>query len=364
MVQASRRDLLKAVAAASAVPRAALFAASQPGLRLPRDIRVAIIGLEGHYSEITGVAAVSSQVKVTAAAEQDQARRKRAAGDELLGKATLYEDYRQMLEKESLDVVAVCGPNHTRAQILQECAARKLAIVAEKPLAMNLAELEEVRRQVTANAVPFTILLPMRFSPVYRRMHAIVREGQIGEVVAMAAQKSYKLGDRPDWMKKRATFGGTIPYIAIHMVDLMRWVSGREFVEASAFQSNVGFPAYGEMENNAAVIFKLDNGGTATVRLDYLRPETAPTHGDDRLRIAGTRGIVEFQEGIGVMLVTKDRKPGLLTDLPPGGSLFSDFLDSIYNGRKHLFSSEEIFRVNEIVLKARDAAEGRSIVRI
>ncbi len=366
MEKPNRREVLRTAAAAMTAGLSPAFGgtAAQPPLRLPRDIRVAIIGFEGHYSEILEVASASPQVKLVAIAEGDPTLRKRASANVHSSKAALYEDYRQMLDKEALDVVAVCGPNHTRARIVQECADRKLAIVAEKPLAIDLDELEATRRSITTNAVHLTILLPMRFSPVYKRMHSIVQGGEIGEVVAMAAQKSYKLGDRPDWLKKRATFGGIIPYIAIHMVDLMRWISGREFVESAAFQSNVGFPAYGEMENNAAAIFRLDNSGTATVRLDYLRPGTAPTHGDDRLRIAGTKGVVEYQEGIGLRLVTGERKPTLTAELPPAGSLFADFLDSVYNGRKHIISPDEIFRVNQIVLNARDAAEGHRIVKI
>ena len=35
------------------------------------------------------------------------------------------------------------------------------------------------------------------------------------------------------------------------------------------------------------------NGGVSSVTLDYLRPASAPTHADERLRIAGTRGVVE-----------------------------------------------------------------------
>ena len=128
------------------------------------------------------------------------------------------------------------------------------------------------------------MLLTMQFEPEYQAMRNIVRSGRIGEVVSLDAQKSYKLGMRPGWMKVRKSYGGTIPYIGIHLVDLMRWISGRELVEAAAFQSNVGFPEIGEMENNTAVIFKLDNRGTASLHLDYLRPATAPTHGDDRLR--------------------------------------------------------------------------------
>jgi predicted dehydrogenase len=196
-------------------------------------------------------------------------------------------------------------------------------------------------------------------------MRSIVRSGEIGEVVMLAAQKSYKLGTRPDWMKNRASYGGTIPYIGIHMVDLMLYVGGHDFKSAAAFQSRVGSPEMGDMENNAVVVFQLDNGGSASLRLDYLRPPTAPSHGDDRLRIAGTQGIVEYQDATELTLMTSKHGPRPVTaDLPPTRPLFVDFLESLYGRTTHALSLDEIYRVNEIVLKAREAAETSRVVSL
>src|SRR5437763_16395480 len=148
------------------------------------------------------------------------------------------------------------------------------------------------------------------------------------------------------------------------MVDLMRFTSGREITEAVSFQARVVHPEIGEMENTTATIFRLDNGGTAALHMDYLRPETAPTHGDDRLRLAGTEGVVEYQEATGVTLVTGKEKPRVLTDLPLGGSLFLDFLESVYNGKPAGLTPADIWKVNEIVLAARESAERHSITKI
>ena len=170
------------------------------------------------------------------------------------------------------------------------------------------------------------MLLTMRFEPPYAAMRQLVAAGRIGEVAQMAAQKSYKLGERPEWMRHRATFGGTIPYIGIHMVDLMRFIGGRELVEAVSFEARVGFPEMGDLENTTATLFRLDNGGMASLHMDYLRPEAAPTHGDDRLRLAGTRGVLEFQESAGLTLVTADEAPRAIQYFPPARRLFPDFL--------------------------------------
>jgi predicted dehydrogenase len=368
----TRRSLLQAGAAAISSPLAAQqrHAASpdpaQPALAhaaLPHPVRVGILGLEGHYSEVLIAQKVVPEIQVVAVAAPTDREKQRAASNPVLARAKLYNEYLRMLDSEKLDVVAVCDTNGQRASSVMACAERGLAVAAEKPLAISFADLEAVKKTVARHHARLTMLLPMRFEPHYLGMKSLIAGGAIGEVIAMGAQKSYKLGARPDWLKHRSTYGGTIPYIGIHMVDLMRWASGREFVQAAAFQSNVAFPQIGDMENNTALIFRLDNRGTANLRMDYLRPETAPTHGDDRLRIAGSKGVIEYQ-GEHLTLVTATEKPREITDLPRHAPLFADFVYSLYGNTPHMISVDDIYRVTEIVLRARDAAESNRILRV
>src|SRR5438552_9010621 len=165
------------------------------------------------------------------------------------------------------------------------------------------------------------MLLPMRFSPPYLAMKQVVESGEIGAIAQIDAQKSYKLGERSPWMLNRSSYGGSIPYIGVHMVDLMRWTSGREFVEAVSLQTHIGYPEYGQMENTTGTLFRLDNGGVAVLHMDYLRPQTAVTHGDDRLRLAGTGGVVEYQEATGVTVITGTENGRTITELPKARSL-------------------------------------------
>jgi predicted dehydrogenase len=343
---------------------AARPAAAAAPIHLPGRVRVGLIGLDGHFGEATEAAELlPGVVEITAVAVSSERERKRGERNKHLAKARFFDDYRVMLDKEKLDAVCLCDQNHRRAASVLECLDRKIPTAAEKPMALNLADVGRIREKLAATKTPLTMLLPMRYSPAYLGMKAIVDRGEIGEPIALSAQKSYQLGERADWMKKRESFGGTIPYIGIHVVDLLRFVSGRDMVEAAAFQSNVGFPAYGEMENNVTISYRLDNGGTASVRLDYLRPEAAGSHGDDRLRVAGTDGVVEQQQGE-VTLITDTKKPHRVTDLPQHTPLFVDFLDSVYNGAKPLLTAEESLRVTEIMLKTRDAADQGKIVKL
>lgn len=340
------------------ITRRSLLAAAA-ALRLPKKIRVGIAGMEGHTGEILSPLKDLPDVELIAVADSNPARMAKLAPS-----VHRYSDYRQMLDKEKLDIVGIGGANGDRAAIILDCAARKLHIVAEKPLAIERADLDRIRKSVEHNGVHLTMLLPMRFYPPYLALKQLVAEGAVGEAAQIDGQKSYKLGERSAWMLKRSSYGGTIPYIGVHMVDLMRHISGREFVDVVSFQSRVGYPTYGEMENTTGSIFRLDNGGVAALHMDYLRPLTAPTHGDDRLRIAGTKGVIEYQEATGVTVITGSEKPRTLRDLPPVKSLFVDFLDSVYNGKPAGLSLSDIYRVNEIVLAARESAEKRTFVKI
>ena len=74
------------------------------------------------------------------------------------------------------------------------------------------------------------------------------------------------------------------------------------------------FPACG---SQAAFVLTMHNGGVASVTLDYLRPEAAPTHGDERLRIAGSRGVIETAlVERKVTLITADKPPRTLPLTP------------------------------------------------
>ncbi len=326
---------------------------------------IGFIGLEGHYGAILRDIPSRQDARLAAVVATDENALNRARSQESADADTgFYLDYREMLEEEKLDVVTVCLADGERAQVLQDCAQAGVHIISEKPLAMDIEDLSAVRKAVSDNQIRLSILLTMRFSGTYLALRDIVERGVIGEVIQMTAQKSYKLGQRSEWMKHRDTFSGFIPYIGIHAIDLLRWTSGREFVAVSAFQSNVAPPEIGDMEDNATVALKMDNGGTASVRLDYLRSPAAPTHGDATMRLAGSRGIVEVtNDGSDVTLMTVDQPPEPVP-IPPSMSFLGDFLDSLNGDSSHLIPMEDAFHVTEICLKARTAAEKQEIVAL
>ena len=354
MTRTSRRSLLAGTLGSALMAQVE----TPPEVRLPRKIRLALAGFDGHPEEILRVLPQLPDVELVAVAneESDPAAQTNVLKNRYAAKAHRYETLTQLLAAEQLDLVAVCNHNGRRAAAILACAARKLNVIAEKPLALSRADLDAVYAAVKRSGIQLGMLLPMRFEPPYLAIRRIVQSGAIGEVLQMDAQKSYQLGARPAWQKHASTYGSTILWIAIHPIDLMLSVSGRTFTEAASLQSHVAFPEAGDMENVTSTLFRMDNGGSATLHMDYLRPLTASGHGDDRLRVSGTRGIVEYQASTGVTLMTEKSGPEVVKELPRQQSVFVDFLQSVYQGAKPALSWTEIVRANEATLAAHTAA--------
>jgi len=323
-------------------------------------VRVGLIGTDGHtgviLESIPQLPGVEWPAFAKSLPEDDVSSLKRAKA--FSEKTRIYDHFEQMLEKEELDVVGVCLPYYRNAEASIAAARRGVHVVSEKPVATTLEGLAALKTAVAQAKVRLTSMMNMRCFPPYRAARKAVQEGLIGEPILLTSQKSYRFGTTKPWFyKDLKTYGGTIPWAGIHSIDYMRWTSGRKYLRVSAWHGNKDHPEFPGFQDHAGVLFKLDNGGTAMTNLDYLRPETAPTHGDDRLRIAGSEGVLEVLGAENrVLLITAAAGPREL-ELTEPVDFFADFLAELTGGKEHLISQEDAFRLTEVCLKARDAAE-------
>ena len=324
-----------------------------------QKLRIGMIGTDGHTGFILTDYAKVPNAELVAYANHGGSALNLPAG------IRLYEGYEEMLEKEELNLVGICLPLSLNARAAMTAAAKGVHIMVEKPVAIRLEDLYLLKSAVIKNRVRLTTLLNMRTLPEMLAIRDAVREGKIGEPILATAQKSYRWGgSRPDYYRKHETYGGTIPWIGIHAMDYIHFTAHLDFTEVAAFQGNKNHPDYPGCEDYAGVVLRLSNGGTAMVNLDYLRPEKAPTHGDDRLRIAGSEGVIELKDlATRVELITAGSEPINLA-LPEGTTLIEDFVRELRGEGKHLLSQEEPFEMTRVALLAHQAAAKGEIIRL
>ena len=332
------------------------------------QLRKGLIGRNGHTEILLGSIPRLQNVQWTAYAKGEAGEvttwvQKHPAAS---SPTRVYEDYHKMLEKEALDVVGVCMyvcmyvcmPFYQNAVASMQAARKGIHVLSGKPAATNFQDLARLEHTVHRSGVRYRIMLDMRGLPIFQAARKAVQQGMVGEPILISSQKSYKFGSgRPWFYKDRKTYGGTIPWVGIHALDYMRWISGQEYARVAGFEGNKAHPQTPGCEDHAALLFRLANGGTATCHLDFLRPEAAPTHWDDRLRIAGSEGVLEALEVADrVTLISSKGVIGELP-LPPAVDFFSTFVAELRGEGQHLLTTEEAFSITRICLKARDAAD-------
>jgi predicted dehydrogenase len=241
-----------------------------------------------------------------------------------------------------------------------------LNILSEKPVAINHADLDRVERTLRSTGVRLSAMFAMRYAPPIYTVWRTVGRGEIGKPCLARAQKSYKWGDgRPWFYQYKDIYGSTILWVGIHAVDYLRWCVGLEVSRVSGFHSNLAHPESPGAQDNATVSMEFEGGATAAITMDYLRPETAPTHGDDRIRIAGSKGIVEALAEKGIFdLVTNETKPHEVELEEPDLPLLADFVGELRGQRKSLIGSDEAVRVTRICIAATEAAEKQQTITV
>lgn len=213
---------------------------------------------------------------------------------EKYSEAGVYCDHEAMLAAVRPDVVLISTRLDRIAPLAIDTARAGFHCICEKPLALNLRTLRELWDAVVQNKTQCLAMLPNRAHPVLAAAKALVDAGRIGDVKLLNARKSYTCANQPGgWIGQRATYGGTLPWIGIHALDFIQSITGCGFRSVSALHANVAHSLQPDREDICTMSLRLANGAMATASIDYLRPASAPSHGDDWLRIVGTEGSLE-----------------------------------------------------------------------
>lgn len=277
----------------------------------------------------------------------------------------VYDDYREMLGEVDADIAAVFMPLYRNAEASIAAAQAGCHIISEKPLATTLDDLARLREAVASAGVHIAAAFTGRCEAPFQSVRNVVAEGRIGEPVLASAQKSYPFARRDDFYKDRRTYGGSIPWQAIHAIDMVTYCTGKDFSRVAAMASNCAHPSHPAMEDNGGILLEFAAGGHAVIRFDYLRPwgRQRRRWGDNRLRIAGTQGTVEVvDEGTRVVLATPDATQPV--PLSPPRDLLASFAGAVRGRGECVVTGEDSFRITEVALKARQAADTGQVVAL
>jgi predicted dehydrogenase len=277
-----------------------------------------------------------------------------------------YDDWRKMLSEIEPDVAVISTRLDKIAQISVAAAEAGCHLICEKPLALTHASLEELYDAIRKNNVELFAMHSMRSEGAFITARDIYQAGDIGEVVLANGRKSYKWGTRPDWFADRETYGGTIGWVGIHALDFIHYITAVGFTGVMAMQGNFAHPRYRDCQDNCGLILQMANGGHATISIDLFRPSSAPTHGDDWVRIVGTKGLIEANASKETCNLIVEGKEPVSVPVAGRGRMFRNFLLYLLGQNEYEpeLSTKDGFMLTHVCLCARDAADTGKMVKI
>jgi predicted dehydrogenase len=268
--------------------------------RFQAPYRAAVIGRTGRgdYGHGLDVALLDQpKLRVVAVADDDPAGLAAAAKRLKVDKA--YADYREMLDREKPDFVAV-APRWVdqHKNMILACTERGASIFSEKPLAPDLSEADAIVRACEAQHVKLAIAFQTRYSPRFERVKDMVASGAIGEVLELRGRgKEDHRGGGEDLM-----------VLGPHVVDLFRGLLG-DAAWCFARVSDAGKPAtkqsvrpgaegLGPLAGDRVDAVYGFNGTPAVAHFATDRPKDgAGANRRFALWVCGSKGVIRMETG-------------------------------------------------------------------
>ncbi|HVU32696.1 MAG TPA: inositol 2-dehydrogenase [Opitutaceae bacterium] len=195
-------------------------------------------------------------------------------------------DYRLLLDDPAIEAVVICSSTDTHASLIAEAAARGKHIFCEKPIALNLAAIDQALDAVERAGVKLQIGFNRRFDANYRRVREMIRDGLVGDPHILRITSR---DPAPPPLAYVKVSGGIFLDMMIHDFDMARFLIGSEVEEVYTVAAVRIDPAIGQAGDldTAVVTLKFENGVIGTI--DNSRQ--AVFGYDQRVEVFGSRGM-------------------------------------------------------------------------
>ena len=208
-------------------------------------------------------------IKLIAGADPHQEQREIFGQRWGLASDHLYEDYRDLLDREKPDLVSIATTARVRAEItIATAQSGAKGIWADKPIALCLEDVDTMVDECEANGVPMVINCGRRYSPSFVETRRMIDEGILGEILQVTAYTECGLSHNGS-----------------HAIDIVRYLAG----------GNVQW-VFGEMQSDEAANGENDLSGNGYLAFDngvraYIRATSCGVSNWE-IDVIGTKGRV------------------------------------------------------------------------
>ena len=206
---------------------------------------------------------------------------------EKLGVPAYYSDYHKILEDPTIDAVFICSSTDTHSPISMEAAKAGKHIFCEKPIDHDIDKIRPVLEEVKKAGVKYQVGFNRRFDRNFKHVHDVVQAGGIGDVHIVKVTSRDPEAPPLSYVK---VSGGIFVDMTIHDFDMVRYLSGSEVEEVSAFGTCLVNPEIGQAGDVDTCIITLKFANGALGVIDNSRQ--AVYGYDQRIEVFGSKGCI------------------------------------------------------------------------
>lgn len=210
-------------------------------------------------------------------------------------KIARYTDYKLMInEHPEIELIAIATSSGYHAEIALFCIEHGINVIIEKPMAMNIADADEIIRRSQEKGVVVSACHQNRFNIAVQQMRKAIDDGRFGKLshgsinVRWNRNKDYY--DQAKWRGTWAEDGGCLMNQCIHGIDLLRWMMGNE-VDTVYGVTRQQQHHYLEAEDVGVAILTFKNGAVATIEGTV---NVYPKNLEETLYLFGEKGTVKL----------------------------------------------------------------------
>lgn len=288
-----------------------------------------------------------------------------------------YTDYKAMLaEHPEIQLASIATESGLHAEIALYCIDRGVNLIIEKPMAMSIADADEIIRRAEAKHVKVSACHQNRFNIAVQKLRKAVEAGRFGRLshgsihVRWNRNKGYYA--QAPWRGTWAQDGGALMNQCIHGIDLLRWMMGGEVASVYG-QTRQQLHHYLEAEDVGMAVVTFKNGAVATIE---GTTNVYPQNLEETLYIFGEFGTVklggkstnnidvwDFADETDEDKANKGLEEAASNVYGNGHtSLFADVMEAVENDRPPYVDAKAGRDALEMVLAIyKSAAEGRAV---
>lgn len=230
-----------------------------------KRVGYAVVGL-GRFAEWAVLPAFrhSRKAKLVALVSGDARKARRFASRFGASESYTYEDYALCLSHPQVEAVYLTTLNSSHAENTVRAAAFGRHVLSEKPMANTVEECRQMIATCQAHHVRLMIAYRKYFEPGSLALKKLVTSGKLGRLKIIHSAFTILLppgGKAPRWhLDRKLAGGGSLMDVGVYCVNTVRWLTGREPVEAIAYQWTLDPKRFSEVEENMAFLLKFPDG--------------------------------------------------------------------------------------------------------